>query len=82
VARIAARELSIMVSATKILGYIEYPSHFDNGLDSPVGIAFEVTGYKGPIKPNAEASKYDWFKELPDSMHSEQKDFIKQNELI
>ena len=82
VARIAARELGVMVSATKLLGYIEYPSHFEKGLDSPVGIAFEVTGYKGPIKPNAEASKYDWFKEVPDNMHIEQKDFINQNRLI
>jgi ADP-ribose pyrophosphatase YjhB (NUDIX family) len=82
VTRVAARELSITVSATKLLGYIEYPSHFENGLDSPVGIAFEVTNYKGLLKPNAEASKYDWFKELPDNMHPEQKDFIKQNGLI
>ncbi len=76
VKRITKRELNIDVQDTKLLGYIEYPSHYENGLDSPVGIAFEVTKHVGKIKPNKEAKKYGWFKELPGSMHQEQKDFL------
>jgi ADP-ribose pyrophosphatase YjhB (NUDIX family) len=75
-ARIAKRELGVDVLDTKLLGYIEYPSHYENGLDSPVGIAFEVTRYQGKLKLNGEAKKSGWFKELPDKMHQEQKDFL------
>ena len=42
VRRIAKRELGIDVIKADSVGYIEYPSHFENGLDSPVGIVFEV----------------------------------------
>ncbi len=77
VARIAERELNIEVRDTKLLGYIEYPSHFTKGLDSPVGIAFEITSYKGQLKPNSEAKDHGWFNKLPSPMHQEQKDFLK-----
>lgn len=77
VARIAKRELNIEVNDTKLLGYIEYPSHYTKGLDSPVGIAFEVINYKGQLKPNSEAKDYGWFSKLPSPMHQEQKDFLK-----
>ncbi len=76
VKRIAKRELGIVVTKTKLLGYIDYPSHFDNGLDSPVGIAFLVTEFSNKIKLNNEAKSYNWFKSLPAEMHSEQRDFI------
>lgn len=76
VQRIANRELSIDVSDTSLLGYIEYPSHYEAGLDSPVGIAFSVKAYKGSIASNEEAENAKWFKKLPMSMHVEQKDFI------
>lgn len=75
VKRVAKRELGIDVTDTKLLGYIEYPSHYENGLDSPVGIAFEAS-YKGEIQPNEEASKIGWFKELPKNMHADQDEFI------
>lgn len=75
VARIAKRELGINIKKTKLLGYIEYPSHFENGLDSPVGIVFEVAKFSGELKPNAEAKDYDWFQKLPSAMHREQRDF-------
>jgi ADP-ribose pyrophosphatase YjhB (NUDIX family) len=82
VKRIAKRELSIDVLGTKLLGYIEYPSHYENGLDSPVGIAFEVTNYQGSVKQNKEAKKYGWFKDLPKEMHQEQKDFLAKTVFI
>lgn len=77
--RIAKRELNIEVNDTKLLGYIEYPSHYEKGLDSPVGIAFEITDYEGKLNPNSEAEDWRWFKGLPSEMHQEQQDFLKQH---
>ena len=34
VKRVAQDELGIAVSVGQLLGYIEYPSHYNNGLDS------------------------------------------------
>ncbi len=76
VGRIAERELGVKVTDAKLLGYIEYPSHYTKGLDCPVGIAFSVESYEGDFKPNEEASESDWFEALPDNMHEEQKDFL------
>jgi ADP-ribose pyrophosphatase YjhB (NUDIX family) len=75
VKRVAKRELDVTVIDTELLGYIEYPSHYKDGLDSPVGIAF-LTEYKGEIKPNEEAAKLSWFKQLPANMHPDQGTFI------
>lgn len=79
VSRVAKRELNIKVNDTKLLGYIEYPTHYEQGLDSPVGIALEVANYKGKLKPNSEAKDWNWFKDLPPEMHREQQDFLKQH---
>lgn len=78
VKRIAKRELGITPTQTKLLGYIEYPSHYLNGLDSPVGIAFAVTAYEGTLKVNEEAADSGWFTKLPKEMHDEQRDFLKE----
>lgn len=80
VERIAKRELGIKVKSSKLLGYIEYPSHYLNELDSPVGIAFLVEDYNGDIKVNEEAKDSGWYKKLPVNMHDEQKEFIEQNQ--
>ena len=79
VRRIADRELGIQVQSTKLLGYIEYPSHYLHGLDSPVGIAFQVTEFDGEVKPNREARDSGWFRVLPQEMHDEQRSFIKNH---
>src|SRR5208283_4072210 len=42
VKRVAAAELCVEVSVGAMRGYIEYPSHYENGLDSPVGIVFDA----------------------------------------
>lgn len=75
VRRIAKRELGVDVTNTKLLGYIEYPGHYEKGLDSPVGIAF-LTDYEGDLQPNEEAAKLDWFQELPDNLHPDIDQFL------
>ena len=76
VRRIAKREVGLEVAATKLLGYIEYPSHYEKGMDSPVGIAFEVISYAGQVQVNDEAEKSCWFNDLPSEMHPEQTAFL------
>lgn len=76
VRRVAARELGIRVRASEPRGHIEYPSHYLNGLDSPVGLVFEVTDYTGQPVPNGEAADGGWFRELPDPMHADQDRFL------
>lgn len=76
VRRVAQRELGIEVHTMKHIGYIEYPSHFLNGLDCPVGIAFEVTDYTGDFIMNEEASEGSWFTEVPKPMHPEQDEYL------
>lgn len=81
VSRIAKREVGIEIKGTELLGYIEYPSHYEKGLDSPVGIAFEVTKFRGQPQHNAEAKNSGWFNKLPDNMHLEQQDFLRRTVL-
>ncbi len=69
VRRVAAAELSLDVRVGPMLGYIEYPSHYERGLDSPVGIVFEA-------HPEREVTDGDWFTVLPQNMHAEQKQFL------
>jgi ADP-ribose pyrophosphatase YjhB (NUDIX family) len=79
VKRVAKRELGITVTTTKHVGYIEYPSHYQNGLDTPVGIAFEVTGYGGDFTVNGEAEGSGWFTALPAHTHADQDVFLVRN---
>ena len=72
VSRVASDELGLTVDVGEMLGYIEYPSHYENGLDCPVGVAF-AAGISGAAEP---ASGCEWFQALPDNMHDEQKDFL------
>lgn len=76
VKRIAKRELGIAVIKEKMIGYIEYPSHYLNDMDSPVGIAFEVTEFDGTFAINEEAGESGWFEKLPAPMHDEQVAFL------
>ena len=77
VKRVAQDELGIAVSVGQLLGYIEYPSHYNNGLDSPVGLAFRAQGSTAdmPHEHNLR-SKCAWFTALPENMHDEQKRFL------
>lgn len=76
VKRIAKRELGIEVLHAKLVGYIDYPSHYEHGLDSPVGIAFEVLKFTGEINTNQEARGSGWYQKLPQAMHEEQIEFL------
>ena len=53
VARVAKEELGVSTTVGALLGYIEYPSHYENGLDSPVGLAFSATITGGGELPHA-----------------------------
>lgn len=72
VARVAGDELGLTVDVGDMLGYIEYPSHYENGLDCPVGIAFAAAISAAEQAP----SNGEWFKALPGNMHDEQKNFL------
>jgi ADP-ribose pyrophosphatase YjhB (NUDIX family) len=76
VKRIALRELRILPTEVESKGYIEYPSHYRHGLDSPVGIVFEAIAYDGQVTPNKEASDGGWFSKLPQPMHADQDLFL------
>lgn len=82
VKRIAKRELGINVERLENKGYIEYPSHYRNGLDSPVGIVFEVMSYSGNPVINQEAQESGWFNRILDTMHADQDTFLLANKYL
>ena len=76
VKRVAQDELGVAVSAGEMLGYIEYPSHYNNGLDSPVGLTFRADVVGDLPDERDLRSDCAWFTVLPDNMHDEQKEFL------
>jgi len=77
VERVARDELGITVGVGELIGYIEYPSHYNNGLDSPVGLAFRARMSASEAHdPRELQSQCAWFTSLPDNMHEEQKAFL------
>ena len=78
VARVARDELGAVATTGELLGCIEYPSHYEHGLDCPVGIAFRttVTGDPPAVSPTCR-----WFAHLPAEMHDEQRAFLLANDL-
>ncbi len=82
VRRVAARELSIEVQGSEFRGVIEYPSHFEHGLGSPVGLVFEVVAYSGEPRAGDEASEGGWFTTLPSPMHADQDAFLLDHHLV
>lgn len=79
VKRIARRELGIDVTSSSNIGYIEYPSHYKHGLDSPVGIVFEVQSYNDKLTTNNESTESGWFIDIPANMHADQDEFLIKN---
>jgi len=82
VQRVAGGEVGIEVGIDGLLGYIEYPSHLERGLDWPVGIAFAVHLITQPehnFRP--QDSQMRWFEHLPSAMHDEQKVFLREHGL-
>lgn len=82
VKRVALNETGIEVLQAKQVGVIEYPSHYQHGLDQPIGIVFEVTQYNGEVQFNREADAVGWFKNLPTPMHADQDAFLLENHYI
>jgi len=76
VRRVAQDELGLSVRVGELVGYIEYPSHYTNGLDCPIGLAF-LAGVIGGV-PHECDLRCDCacFPALPDNMHVEQKTFL------
>lgn len=73
--RVGRDELALPVEVRELLGYIEYPSHYENGLDSPVGLAFRTQLPATATTPPG----CRWFETLPDDMHVEQRDFLRDH---
>ena len=84
VRRVAARELGVRVRGEpkfiEYIDYIEHPEHFKSSGQHCVGMAF-LTEFEGELKPNQEAAKLDWFTELPENIHPDQIEFIKNKVL-
>ena len=80
--RVASMELGLEVEAGPLLGYIEYPSHYLSGLDSPVGIAFLCHVDVDDDLMADGTSGRGWFTAPPDPMHTEQVDFLTEHGLL
>ena len=79
VRRVALGELGLEVDVGELLGFIEYPSHYNNGLDSPVGLAFRARPSVGPSADDRLPPGCRWFTELPTEMHDEQQEFLAEH---
>jgi ADP-ribose pyrophosphatase YjhB (NUDIX family) len=80
VARVAADELGVAVEVGPLLGYIEYPSHYLRGLDSPVGLAFLCTTADDPVGTGGPGRR--WWTTPPEPMHAEQVAFLVGHRLL
>jgi ADP-ribose pyrophosphatase YjhB (NUDIX family) len=76
VKRVARGELGLNVEVGELLGYIEYPSHYNNGLDSPVGLAFRTEPIGGPPSAAQLPHGCAWFSRLPTGLYEEQREFL------
>jgi ADP-ribose pyrophosphatase YjhB (NUDIX family) len=78
VVRVARRELGLEVQVGELLGAIEYPSHYTNGLDSPVGLAYacQPNGRDGVAPELPDGCHF--FTQLPDGLYAEQRAFLSQ----
>jgi ADP-ribose pyrophosphatase YjhB (NUDIX family) len=80
--RIAKREIGIEVLASSLVGYIEYPSHYQKQIDHPVGLVFKVDKFSGQLITNNEASKGKWFLKLPNPTHADQDVFLVKHKYL
>jgi len=76
VRRVARDELSLDVDPVELLGYIEYPSHYENGLDSPVGLAFRAEPSDNSPRAPGLPDGCEWFSRLPEGLYAEQREFL------
>jgi ADP-ribose pyrophosphatase YjhB (NUDIX family) len=78
--RVALDEINADVVIDELQGYIEYPSHTRQGIDSPVGLAFRTHLPPGETLATVPG-RFDWFRQLPDEMHDEQRAFLQAHGL-
>ena len=78
VARVARMEIGLEVQVGELLGTIEYPSHYTNGLDSPVGLAYACQPSDGDRAALELPDGCRFFTELPDGLYAEQREFLSQ----
>jgi hypothetical protein len=74
--RVARSELGLGVAVGELLGYIEYPSHYENGLDHPVGLAFRGDPVGGVPGDDDLPEGCAWFGRLPAGLYAEQREFL------
>ena len=78
--RVALDEINADVVIDELQGYIEYPSHIRQGIDSPVGLAFRT--HLSPDETLATVpGRLDWFRQFPSEMHDEQRAFLQAHGL-
>lgn len=82
VRRVGRRELNIDILTADFLGYVEYRSHYYQGIDSLVALMFRVDRFTGVPTHNVEASASGWFTEIPDDIHPDVDRFLLDHELI
>jgi ADP-ribose pyrophosphatase YjhB (NUDIX family) len=76
VTRVARLELGLEIEVGELLGTIEYPSHYLNGLDSPVGLAYATRALGGEAVLQELPNGCRWFTRLPDGLYAEQREFL------
>ncbi len=78
VRRIALDELGVSVNIKENIGYIDaYPSEEkEMGFGSSIGIVFLCDIKEGQLVPNEDAYEIKIFKELPENMVTEEKEFL------
>ena len=72
VRRVARDELGFAVEVGELLGYIEYPSHAEAGIDYPIGLAFRCEPADDAELPDGAA----YFTALPDGLYAEQREWL------
>jgi ADP-ribose pyrophosphatase YjhB (NUDIX family) len=82
VRRVGRRELSIEIETAQFLGYVEYRSHYYQGIDSLVALMFRVDRFTGVPTHNVEASASAWFTEIPDDIHEDVDQFLLDHGLL
>lgn len=77
VVRIASEEIGISVTPTKLVGYLHYPSEEkERGFGWSIGLVFSCDTQTQDIQLGDQASRYQFFKSLPDNIVIEQKQFL------
>jgi ADP-ribose pyrophosphatase YjhB (NUDIX family) len=79
VRRVGRRELDIEILTAEFVGYLEYRSHYRQGIDSLIALIFRVGRFRGVPKHNVEASASGWFTEIPEDIHEDLDRFLLDN---